>query len=48
MVPLNAAAAVARTNKRKAHQAEMNRKNVVIEKQRKVIQAVDSNITTEY
>jgi hypothetical protein len=47
-MPLNAAAAVVRSNKRKAHQAEMNRKNVVIEKQRKVRQAVDSNITKEY
>jgi nitrogenase subunit NifH len=43
-MPLNAAAAVARGNKRKAHHAEMSRKNGVIEQQRKVRQAVDVNM----
>ena len=43
-LPLNAAAAVARGNKRKAHQAQMSRQHGVIEQQRQVRQAVDVNM----
>ncbi len=43
-MPLNAAAAVARGNKRKAPHAEMSRKNGVLEQQRKVRHAVNVNV----
>ena len=43
-MPLNAAAVIARGNKRKAHHAQMVRKNGVIEQQRKVRHAVNVNV----
>ena len=43
-MPLNAAAAVARGNKRKAQHAQMVRENGGIEEQRKVRHAVNLNV----